>query len=112
MAGMVSITDFLGNIVPPIYIVLGLLRKFVMSLCRCIDINQKIQSNPFLKSMATPHEIELPCDIIISPPHSFFRCLSESFIRFLQKDKVNLFFSTPRKDRSPFTKVIYAPYIQ
>ena len=31
---------------------------------------------------------------------------------FLQKDKVNLFFSTPRKDRSPFTKVIYAPYIQ
>ena len=72
-------------------------------LIRCIDVNQHIQfvrdlllqdqmrpsgsnfdktgqSNPFLKSMATPHEFELPCDIIISPPHSFFIFhFSESF---------------------------------
>ena len=70
------------------------------------------QCHQTLKRMTTLHEFGLPRDIIISPPHSFFRCLSEYFMSFLQKDKVNLFFSTPRKDRSPFTKVIYAPYIQ
>ena len=42
------------------------------------------QCNQTLKRMATLHEFGLPRDMIISPPHSFFRCLSESFMSFLQ----------------------------
>ena len=120
---MVSITDFLGNIVPPFFFIEGWIRRTIyfprynyiffvfqifileyrsrMKVCnvfiiiRCIDINQHIQfvldlsgssnfdnivqSNPFLKSMATPHKFGLQCDIIIAPPHSYFHCLSESF---------------------------------
>ena len=66
-----------------------------------------VQSIPFLNKFATPCELELPWQDIISEPHSLFSIdsLLQRSSASLVKNAVCFTFTTPEKDGSSFTEI-------
>ena len=51
-----------------------------------------VQLALLLNNVAVPHEIELPCEKSILPPHSFLHCVSVSFFECVSCKKITSAF--------------------